>query len=488
MTRKIILFELNEVPFRVFDDYCATRPNSALAKVAKLSLQYETITEDINDLSPWITWPSLHRGVNDEKHGIKHLGQDVQDINQTYPPIWVLLQQAGFNVGVGGSLYSYPLPDNYREYSFYLPDTFASSPEAFPRALEVFQDFNLYMVSKSARVVDKGLPLAKAMTVLTHLPSIGIRSKSLLSIVQQLVNEKIDAARKVRRRTYQSVLAFDAFLKQLKINKPEFCTFFTNHAASAMHRYWAASYPDDYDQLTYSPEWISKFSNEIFFAMDQADLFVEDLLNFVNINREYVLVIATSMGQKSLQGYPYHSLVSIEDLDKFMNTLGVPLGAWEAKPVMSPEYSIIVDSQYEGIFKQNLENLCLIDPNSPLNWDYMGNGFFHWVLNYPNLPSEKEKIFLQGKPMGFADLGLKVISSDFQEGAAADHIPEGMLIIYDPQKKSETMTQPTEHKKRPQVSTLEIVPAILRNFNQSIPSYMQQNSSLVLTSAIDTPG
>jgi hypothetical protein len=276
-------------------------------------------------------------------------------------------------------------------------------------------------------------------------------------------------------------------LKQLKTKKPEFCTFFTNHAASAMHRYWAASYPDDYEQLTYSPEWISKFSNEIFFAMDKTDLFLKDLLNFLNKNREYLLVIATSMGQKSLQGYPYHSMVCIENLDKFMNTLGVPSDDWESRPVMSPEYSVLVDSQYEKIFKENLENLCVVDKNSSLSYEYMGNGFFHWVLNYPNLPPEKEKIFLHGKPMDFADLGLKVISSDFQEGAAADHIPEGMLIIYDPQQQSEIMAQPTEKKKRPQVSTLEIVPAILRNFNHSIPSYMQQNSSLVLTSVIDTP-
>jgi hypothetical protein len=479
MTRKIILFELNEVPFRVFDDYCTARPNSALAEIAKSSRQYETITEDINHLSPWITWPSLHRGVNDEKHGIKHLGQDIQNVNQTYPPIWMILQAAGLTVGVGGSLYSYPLPDDYQEYSFYLPDTFANSPEAFPKELAVFQDFNLYMVSKSARIVDERLPLAKATTVLSNLSSIGIRSKSLLSIAQQLVQEKIDEARKVRRRTYQSILAFDAFLKQLKTKKPEFCTFFTNHAASAMHRYWAASYPDDYEQLMYSTEWVSKFANEIFFAMDKANLFLEDLLNFVNQNREYILVIATSMGQKSLQGYPYHSMVCIEDLDKFMNTLGVPSDGWESRPVMSPEYSVLVDAEYEDTFKKNLESLYIVDRNSPLHCESMGNGFFHWILNYPNLAPEEENIFFHGNHMSFADLGLKVINSDFQEGAAAAHIPEGMLIIYDPQAAN--MDVPSANKSRPRVSTLEIAPSILRSFNQGIPSYMHQNSALRLT-------
>lgn len=476
MNRKIILFELNEVPFRVFDDYCLARPDSALAGLAKSSLQYETISEDVTHLSPWITWPSLHRGVNDEKHGIKHLGQDLQNVNQIYPPIWKLLQEAGLNVGVGGSLHSYPLPTNHEQYSFYLPDTFANSPEAFPKELEIFQDFNLSMVAKSGRIVDTSLPITKAIKVILNQYSIGIRNTSLLSIANQLIDEKIDAAKKVRRRTYQSVLAFDVFLKQLKTKKPDFCTFFTNHAASAMHRYWAALYPDDYEEIKYSKEWLSMFSNEIFFSMEKTSLFLEELIKFTNKNEDYVLMIATSMGQKALQGYPYHTMLNIEDLNKFMCVLGVPSGSWESRPAMSPEYSIIVENEYEDIFKYNLENLCISNKNSHIIFEYMGNGFFYWILNYPNMRPEDENIFLHDKKLGFEGLGLKVVNSDFSEGAAAYHIPEGMLIVYDPQKEEEGINLSKKiNYSRPQVSTLDITPSILRNFNQSIPSYMRNN-------------
>ena len=43
------------------------------------------------------------------------------------------------------------------------------------------------------------------------------------------------------RRTYQAGLAFDIFINFLQSTKPAFATFFTNHVASSMHRFWAAA-------------------------------------------------------------------------------------------------------------------------------------------------------------------------------------------------------------------------------------------------------
>jgi hypothetical protein len=61
MARKTILFELNEVPFRVLDQFCKWQPQSALAKQLPTCFQYDTRTQEISSLSPWITWPSVHR-------------------------------------------------------------------------------------------------------------------------------------------------------------------------------------------------------------------------------------------------------------------------------------------------------------------------------------------------------------------------------------------------------------------------------------------
>jgi hypothetical protein len=102
MNRKIILYELNEVPFRVLDAFRAGFPGSSLAAKLPHCRQYETISEDSGELSPWITWPSLHRGVNNEIHQIHDFGQDLEQADRDYPPIWKILAQNGVRSGVCG--------------------------------------------------------------------------------------------------------------------------------------------------------------------------------------------------------------------------------------------------------------------------------------------------------------------------------------------------------------------------------------------------
>ena len=77
MCRKVVLFELNEVPWRIVDDHVAQHPGSNFARALERSHQYEAVAADRGHLSPWVTWPSLHRGVNDQRHMIGDLGQDL---------------------------------------------------------------------------------------------------------------------------------------------------------------------------------------------------------------------------------------------------------------------------------------------------------------------------------------------------------------------------------------------------------------------------
>src|SRR5947209_5349536 len=166
MDRKIILFELNEVPVRIFKHFNTTHPQSALAQRMAACYKFETYTEDKGFLEPWVTWPTLHRGVSNEVHHIADFGQDLSRQDREVPPLWRILARHGIAVGVCGSLHTYPMPEDLTNYTFFMPDTFAAGSECFPRDISAFQEFNLRMSRESARNVSRRIPWAAGLKLL----------------------------------------------------------------------------------------------------------------------------------------------------------------------------------------------------------------------------------------------------------------------------------------------------------------------------------
>ena len=130
MTR-VIVYELNEVPWRVVDYYVKKKRASNLARYLSTAAQMTTHTTDVGELHPWSTWPTMHRGVNNEAHGIHYINQDLSD-SAKYPPLWELLSRSGKTVGVCGSLQSFP-PQTGENMLFHVPDTFAPHGDTHPR-------------------------------------------------------------------------------------------------------------------------------------------------------------------------------------------------------------------------------------------------------------------------------------------------------------------------------------------------------------------
>lgn len=464
MKRKIILYELNEVPFRVLDAFCARFPGSSLAAKLPHCRQYETISEDSGELSPWITWPSLHRGVNNEIHQIHDFGQDLEQADRDYPPIWKILAQNGVRSGVCGSLHSYPMPADVDNYDFYLPDTFALTPESLPEWLTPFQEFNLSMARDSARNVSQAVPFRSALKVLAKAPAIGLRLKTFAAIGGQLAGEVLHRWRSTRRRTFQSVLQFDAFMKLLDTTRPDFATFFTNHVASAMHRYWAAAFPDDFERNEYGQDWIARYRCEIEFAMQWADGFFGELTRFVDSHPEYVLWVATSMGQEAWIAVPLYTQVFVGDLDRFMRYMGVEPGAWSSRPAMLPKINVFVAPEFAEGFEQSLRKLTIDD--KALFFSREKDGFF--VLNFgqKNLHANQIPRFGE-RSASFAELGLTCQDIEDKTDSSGYHVKSGMLLVYDPAIKR------PEDPQRPKMSILEIAPAVLKNYSLQVPHYMK---------------
>lgn len=471
MSRRVILFELNEVPWKVVDDYASDHPDSALAHLLARATGFTSMAADRGHLSPWTTWPTLHRGVNDELHMIASFGQDHEAADAAYPPIWTLLQQSGVSVGICGTLHSFPVPTDMASYSFYLPDAFATEPVAVPSELATFQRFNLKMSRESARNVDTGIPIKEAVRVLKKSPSLGIRPQTYAALAGQLVAERRHPWKSNRRRTLQSVLAFDLYMKQLQRSEPEFSSFFTNHVASAMHRYWAASYPGDYDELNLDDAWMQTYRQEVPWAMGQADAMLGRLTKFVDAHPSYQLWIASSMGQFATRAQSLETQVFCTKLPKFMEALGLPSDhGWAPRPAMLPQCNVTVDEEFREDFEAGLKKLKI--GGRRVRYKRTDTGFFSMDFGQNNLHDKPRAVVFAGKPRKLASMGLEAVEIEDRSDTTAYHVPEGVLAIYDPTDTS------AKGPDRPEISVLAVAPALLKNFGVQPPSYMEPEVAL----------
>ncbi len=460
--KKLIFFELNEVPWFIIHDFIKKNPQSALAFLTKHSFQAETFTEDINPLSPWITWPSVHRGVADQLHGILEFGQPLADVNLKYPPIWDILAAHGKKIGIFGSLHSYPLPTETQNYPFYLPDSFALDPQCKPEVLKIFQRFNLSMSRLSGRNVASQVNWKQGLELLQYHQALGLKYKTFFDLGAQLLHEKFNSARKSRRRVYQGSVGFDIFLKQLRQTQPDFCTFFTNHVASAMHRYWIAAYPEHYKEKQYDRAWIKNYRHEIDFAMKKADEMLNCLIQFIQKKPEYRLLIMSSMGQEAVVHEPIKTQVYLDNTALFLTRLGLPEGAAVQLPCMLPRVNFKVDAEYITLFRQKLSALMI--GSKPLNVIEGKDGFFRLKFGIPNIA--EESVSLEGVIYPFAHLGLKNTVIEDKSASCAYHIPQGSLLYY-------CQGKPSERVFPQKISTLAIAPSILEFFNLKSAQYMQ---------------
>ena len=469
--KRLILYELNEVPLRIIDWFAQRQPRSSLARLSAEGRVFETLAEDDGHLSPWMTWPTLHRGVTNRQHGILDFGQNLTEVNREFPSIWELLARGGRKVGLFGSLHSYPLPTDVENYAFYVPDTFAAGPECFPETLETFQKFNLAMALRSGRNVTASLPLREAASFLAAAPGLGLRGRTAGKIARQVIAERIKPQRVVRRRTSQVQIAFDFFLHDLKRTKPDAAFFFTNHVASSMHRYWPATFPRDYATRHWTAAWETTWKDEIFYVMQEANAQIGDLLAFVNSDPRYVLAITSSMGQAAIEGQAnVETQLNFSDIGRFMRLLGAEPDDWRSERAMAPLYMITVRPDLVSEIGAKLGQVAI--NGKTLDFIYRGEGVYRIELGQANLQANEINITLDGRPIAKEAAGMVNLRIQDEAGSNAYHVPQGSLIVYDPER-------PAVGSKRGQRSTLEVAPAILANFGVPRPHYMVEPASLV---------
>ena len=440
---------------------------AAQQKLVEQARRYRTYIGETGDnsLQPVATWSSLHRGVSVNQHRVRAFGQPLEKADSDYPPIWRILAEHGARVGVFGSLLSYRMPENLANYAFYFPEPLANEPSTHPAYLSPFQEFNLAMSRLSGRQVSTAIDWKLVSRIIPTLPKLGLTVRTFSTVVRQLVGERLKPTTKGRRRSIQSVLAFDIFMREVQEKKPAFSTFFTNHVASAQHRFWAALFPEDYPESHYSQEWIDCHKDEIQYAMDIADGFAGRLMKFVARNPNYLLLVASSMGQEAFNAEPNLSYLAISDFKRFMDTLGFSPTQYEQRSVMMPCYGVALRADLIDQFKRKLNSVSI--GGKPFTVEYHDGGYFLIDMSFSNY-SGPQHVMFAGKEVSFESMGIAVVNDEEGTYLSADHQPEGILLVYDP-VDSRSLPKPEANDK---ISVLEIAPSILRHFGISVPSYM----------------
>lgn len=478
--KHVVLLEANEIPVRLIEDHVRRRPNGALAKLLSHARTYITQCEDELELDPWISWPTLHRGVSDRDHKIHHLGQSLDWADRKFPPLWRLLQQAGVDVGVFGSLHSSHVPENAQDYAFYVPDYFAAEAYAHPPSMKPFQEFNLVMTRRSARNVDPGLPLKEAAKFGASALTNGLSADTITQIAAQLATERVKPLKKIRRRNMQAVIGFDLFLSLLDKKRPQFSTFYTNHVAAAMHRYWAAHFTEDNETENAMPaDWIERYKEEVPAAMDAFDGMLGKLMRHAE-KRGATLVIASSLGQAAVDAHETRGFTTVTDTAKLMSFLGLEPGDWRPGHAMVPCVSVELNPDKVDAVATRLEQLEFMGARpirsenevGPLSFDIKNDRSLHLYFYNEGVEPEGE-VRLGNRAAAPEEAGFGFFIHEDNVACSAHHIAEGFLAIYEPGAAA-------EGNRWSKLSTRAVAPAILRNFNIAPPAYMIQEPGLAI--------
>jgi hypothetical protein len=79
--------------------------------------------------------------------------------------------------------------------------------------------------------------------------------------------------------------------------------------------------------------------------------------------------------------------------------------------------------------------------------------------------------FLREEKIDFRDLGLFNVVNEDLAGRTGYHVPNGSLLIYDPQSAPKAL-----NPSRLRVSPLDICPSLLQSFGAKVPKYMNYDA------------
>ena len=330
--RKVLLLEINEITWTILDPLLKAGKLPAFARV--LNEGVRSAPEAIErppHLDPWISWVTLHTGVDRSVHGAAILGQDDIHAKRT----WDYVVDAGKSIGIFGSISAYPprpVP------GFMVPGPFSPTSDTYPAFLSPALDLNRRYTQVHLKTEEQGGLLEMAERV-RDLVSLGLQPSTILKVAEQLAREKIDPQSHWRRVGLQPQINFDFFKGLYTKYRPDFATWHTGHCAHYMHHYWRA-WDDSQFKHPASPAEKKHFGGAIEYGYKLAD----DLLGrFMDMaDDRTVIAVASGLGMQPyvMDLYPKGKInLRMKSPRQILEIVGAR-GVTEVVPAMTPQWNI----------------------------------------------------------------------------------------------------------------------------------------------------
>jgi len=331
---RVLLVELNELTWTIIDRLIAEGRMPTFARLKREAVWAAPESVDLPpQLDPWITWVTVHTGVDSKVHGATVLEQDANTISAKRS--WEYAVAAGKSVGVFGTVGAYPpapVP------GFMVPGPFAPGNETWPPYIEPVQQLNRKYTQVHSGNASAGGPLDTAKLGL-ELLGLGLSPQTVARIAFQLGRERVDSSTYWRRVVLQPYVNYDVFDKLYRRYRPDFATWHSNHAAHFMHHYWRAW--DDSKFLTRSPENEARiYGAAVPFGYEVADDLLAKFLKLAG--PETIVIMATSMGQQPYVAEQFKEgriVVRFKDVRKLLDFMGID-GVTELVPTMVPQWNV----------------------------------------------------------------------------------------------------------------------------------------------------
>jgi hypothetical protein len=456
VSKKVLLVELNEITWDLIDPLIEQGELPTFARLKREGTCAAPMSVDLPpQLDPWITWTTLYTGRTQKDHNLFFLQQPPETIGAQR--IWEICHEEGLRVGVYGSLCSWP-PTPVDGY--YVPDTFAPDTATYPATLRAIQELNLTYTRSIHRPTDQDSLLFKARLG-ARLLALGLRLETVTRIVRQLARERLDPKTRWQRVALQPLVNFDFFSRLYRRHRPEFASFHSNHVAHYQHTYWKAMQPDLFEQETTAEEG-RVFGDAIRHGYRTADKLLSKVVGM--LDRDTVLVVASSMGQKPFINEHKDGKVvtQIRSLDRLLEILGVQ-GRARALATMSDQFNIYPDTQATSDFIIGALRGAYIDSSDqPMFYAYTVEDSITVNLRPYVETSETSRCYfphLENNSLPYEDIVYN--TGKIKSGC---HDPKGVMMLYGSGIKRGGYI--------PQSNNLDVAPTLLTLLGLSVPAEM----------------